>query len=199
MRTSSSQWHFITIALIALFAVSNISWAQSVGNSGSVNGAVLDPTGAVVAQAAVHLHNVVSGFERTTTTDASGKFSITNVPLNPYHVTVTAAGFAIYAQDVDVRSSVPISLNIGLKVAGSSTAVTVESEAGDLLENDSTFHTDFHVFPINGDVRPAFQDLTRVGEPRLYPRGGPTMPPISNGAAIHRIDHKRAMCWLVPT
>src|SRR6202043_1545439 len=52
-----------------------------------------------------------------------------------------AAGFGAYAQDVDVRSSVPVPVNIALTVAGSSSTVTVEG-GGDLLENDSTFHTD---------------------------------------------------------
>ena len=50
--------------------------AQSVGNSGSINGTVVDPTGAVVAKATVEIHNPVSGFDRSTTTDASGKFEL---------------------------------------------------------------------------------------------------------------------------
>jgi hypothetical protein len=55
---------------------------------------------------------------------------------------VTARGFDVYSQDVDVRSAVPVSVNINLKVTGSSEVVTVESTAADLLENTSTFHTD---------------------------------------------------------
>ena len=55
-----------------------------------------------------NIHNVVSGLDRTTKTDSSGNFSFTNVPYNPYHLTVTAPGFASQAQDVDVRSAVPV-------------------------------------------------------------------------------------------
>lgn len=142
MRTSSSEWHLITLALIMLFAVSAVSRAQSAGTSGSVNGTVLDSTGAVVTNAEVQVRNAVSGFERTAVTDGSGKFSVTNIPMNSYHMTVSGAGFATYVQDIDVRSSVPVTLSISLKVGGATTAVVVESEAGDLLENDSTFHTD---------------------------------------------------------
>ena len=115
--------------------------AQS-GSSTSVIGVVTDPSGAVVSNATVELRNPVSGFSRTTTTDAAGKFSIPNVPFNPYHMTVTGQGFAPFTQDVDVRSTVPVSLTVTLQVAGSSESVTVESNAGDLLENTSTFHTD---------------------------------------------------------
>ena len=116
--------------------------AQSVGNSGSINGSVVDPTGAVVSNANVDIRNPVSGFDRSTTTDATGKFAFTNVPFNPYHLTVTATGFSSYAQDVEPRSSVPVSVVISLKVLGSTTQVTVEAVGGDLIENDSTFHTD---------------------------------------------------------
>ncbi|HTT22909.1 MAG TPA: TonB-dependent receptor [Candidatus Sulfotelmatobacter sp.] len=115
--------------------------AQSTGNSGSIGGTVVDPTGAVVPNATVEIHNPVSGFERTTTTDEAGRFTLPNIPFNPYHLKVTATGFASYAQDVQPRSAVPINLNITLKVAESSTQVTVEGGA-DLVENDPTFHTD---------------------------------------------------------
>jgi hypothetical protein len=116
--------------------------AQSVGNSGSINGTVVDPTGAVVAKATVEIRNPVSGFDRSTTTDASGKFEFTNIPFNPYHLVVTAEGFAATVQDVEPRSAVPVSVAIKLKVSGSTTQVTVEAEGGDLIENDPTFHTD---------------------------------------------------------
>jgi outer membrane receptor protein involved in Fe transport len=56
-------------------------------------------------------------------------------------MTLTAAGFASTAQDVDVRSVVPVSVKITLQVSSSTTTVTVEA-AGDLVENDSTFHSD---------------------------------------------------------
>ena len=131
-------------ALIAFFCsmLGIYAAAQSVGNSGSLNGSVIDPTGAVVANATVEIRNPVSGFDRSTTTDNAGKFAFTNVPFNPYHLTVTAQGFSSYVQDVEPRSSVPVVVPITLKVSGSTTQVTVEAEAGDLIENDPTFHTD---------------------------------------------------------
>jgi hypothetical protein len=54
---------------------------------------------------------------------------------------VTMNGFASAVQDVDVRSVVPVSANISLKVGGGSSTVTVEA-GGDLIEDDLTFHTD---------------------------------------------------------
>ncbi|MGO9084331.1 MAG: carboxypeptidase regulatory-like domain-containing protein [Candidatus Sulfotelmatobacter sp.] len=137
---TSCQWRFAAIVVVTFLAAA--AWAQSGGNSSSVTGTVLDPTGAVVAFAAVEIHNPVSHFDRATSTDSSGKFTIPNVPFNPYHLSVLGHGFAAYSQDIDVRSVVPVNLNITLKVGGASVSVTVEAQAADLLENDPTFHSD---------------------------------------------------------
>jgi hypothetical protein len=130
---------FITVFLLALGLQAH---AQSGGSSTSVTGTVVDPTGAVVANAVVEIRNPVSAFERTVTTDGSGKFSIPNVPFNPYHLTVTGPDFAPFATDVDVRSIVPVTVSVTLQIKGSSETVTVEGAGADLLENTSTFHTD---------------------------------------------------------
>ncbi|MBZ5718879.1 MAG: carboxypeptidase regulatory-like domain-containing protein [Acidobacteriia bacterium] len=118
------------------------AYGQSGGSSSLISGSVVDPSGAVVPNATVEIHNPVSGFDRTALTDNAGKFGFPNVPFNPYHMTVTRQGFAAYAQDVDVRSNVPLVLSITLQISGSSETVTVESTASDLLENDPTGHTD---------------------------------------------------------
>ncbi|MBS1851983.1 MAG: TonB-dependent receptor [Acidobacteria bacterium] len=112
------------------------------GGSTSVTGSVVDPSGAVVPNASVEIGSAISGFSRTVTTDSNGKFSVPNVPFNTYHLAVSGAGFAPYAEDVRVYSTVPISLNIQLNVKGSSEMVTVEADTQDLLEKTSTFHTD---------------------------------------------------------
>ncbi|HEV2273487.1 MAG TPA: TonB-dependent receptor [Acidobacteriaceae bacterium] len=116
-------------------------YAQSSGNSGTVAGTVVDTSGAVVPGATVTLENPVSGLSRKAQTDAAGHFEFTNLPLNPYHLTVDAGGFASYAQDVQVRSNVAVTLKISLTVGAASTTVTVTG-GSDLVENDPTFHTD---------------------------------------------------------
>jgi hypothetical protein len=130
----------VQICIWGLLAVGLATRAQT-GNSATVNGSVLDPSGAVVAKATVNIHNAISGYESTTTTDNSGNFSFPNLPFNPYHLTVTAPGFATHSEDVEVRSTVPMNLKIGLTLGQTSATVTVEA-AGDLVENDSTAHTD---------------------------------------------------------
>jgi hypothetical protein len=63
---------------------------------------VKDPSGGAVVNATVEFTNVVSGLVRTTSTGADGTFRFTNIPCTPYHMTVTATGFAPYTQDVEV-------------------------------------------------------------------------------------------------
>jgi hypothetical protein len=130
-----------TFVLAFYLALSLHSYAQSAGNSATVNGTVVDPSGAVVPNAVVEIQNPVSGFVHSAVTDNAGKFTISNVPFNPYHLTVVEKGFASYVQDVDARSIVPINLSITLQVRGSTETVTVAA-GEDLVENDPTFHTD---------------------------------------------------------
>lgn len=116
--------------------------AQSGGSSTTVIGTVIDPSGAVVRDATVELHNPVSKFDRTARTDSTGKFTFPNIPFNNYQLTVTATGFARYAQDIDVRSIVPLNLPIHLNLRSAEVSLTVEAPSGDLLEKTPTFHTD---------------------------------------------------------
>ncbi len=128
-----------SILFVVLFsAVFSALYAQS--TSGSVSGVVTDPSGAVVPGATVSIENPVSAYARSQKTDGGGHYSFTNLPFNPYHLTVVMNGFVSFVRDVDVRSAVHVSLNVGLTV-GAATTVTVTGNE-DLLENDPTFHTD---------------------------------------------------------
>src|SRR5258708_11795749 len=130
---------FVAILFVGVFVFCYNAPAQS--SSGTIQGVVKDPTGAVVAGAKVEISNPVSGFHRETVAGGGGDFRFTNIPFNPYHLVITAKTFAPYTQDVDVRSGVPVVLDVPLALAGASTTVDV-SAAGNLLEVDSTPHAD---------------------------------------------------------
>ena len=101
---------------------------------------VTDASGAVIPGATVTIENPVSGLSRTAKTDASGQYRFTNLPFNPYHLTAHAEGFSPFTVDVPVRSSVAVTPIIKLQVGGASTTVTVTGD--DLVENDTSLHTD---------------------------------------------------------
>jgi len=119
-----------------------LSFAQSSSNSGTIRGTVQDPSGAVVAMATVEIQNPVSQYTQTVHTDSQGTFQISNLPFNNYHLVVSIAGFQPDLEDVDIRSSVPTTLKIRLRIGTAATTVDVVSNGADLVENDSTAHTD---------------------------------------------------------
>ncbi len=116
--------------------------AQSLGGAGTVRGTVKDPTGGVMQSVEVRISNPVTGLTRTSTTDAAGKYVFSNLPPNPYHVSIEAQGFELLQRDVDVRSAVPIDLDLTLVLAGATSSVQVVGHAEDLVERDPTAHTD---------------------------------------------------------
>ena len=125
---------------LVLFLAMLAASAQS-GNAGTVRGTVNDPSGAVVPNATVTLDNARSGLLRTVQTDATGQFVFSNIPFNPYRISITAHGFVPLSKEFELRSVVGTSLNLVLQVAGSTQTVTVAA-SGDLIETDPTFHSD---------------------------------------------------------
>ena len=139
MHMSYKSW--LAAAIVAVAFMFSVATANAQSGGSSISGTVLDASGAVVVNASVEIHNAVSGFDRTATTDSKGNFSFPNVPFNPYHMTVKASGFAQSAQDVEIRSALGVNVKITLTVASSTDTVTVEAGA-DLVENDPIGHTD---------------------------------------------------------
>ncbi|MDR3744899.1 MAG: TonB-dependent receptor [Acidobacteriaceae bacterium] len=119
-----------------------ISHVQSVGNAGSITGTVVDPSGAVIANATVSLSNARSGLTRNTMTDNSGAYALANLPFNTYRLTIVADSMAPATQSVEVQSIVPIVLKTTLEIAATNTVVEVSTTSGDLVEADPVGHTD---------------------------------------------------------
>jgi len=132
---------YIAFSGLLLLVAATLARAQSVGNAGTIRGSVLDPSAAAVKGATVEIQNPVSHYTRTTQSDGQGNFEFDNVPYNNYHLTVAASGFQSSSQDVDVRSPIALNVKIGLTIGTENTEVTV-TDSADLLETDSTAHTD---------------------------------------------------------
>jgi hypothetical protein len=127
---------------ILLGALACHAWSQSIGNAGTIRGSVIDPSGAIIAGAAVEIQNPVSHLDRTVQSDSQGNFQFNNVPFSHYHLTISAPGFQTAEQDVIVQSGVAVDLaKISLTLGTQQSAVTV-TDAGDLVQTDSTSHTD---------------------------------------------------------
>jgi hypothetical protein len=83
----------IRVIFVALLLCCGIALeAQTI--TGSVNGTVTDPTGAVVSNAKVTATNVDTGIETPSTTNGDGIYNIRFLQIGNYKVTVEAPGFA---------------------------------------------------------------------------------------------------------
>src|ERR671927_1096173 len=134
----------LAASVVAVFALvaTRAALAQSLGNAGTIEGTVVDPSGAAVPKAMVRLRNLVSGYTQSTVAAADGSFRLTNIPPNPYHLEVMASGFNTFAEDVTIRSAVPVQVKAALAVGGAKESITVEAAGADMLEVDPSAHVD---------------------------------------------------------
>src|SRR6516165_2347648 len=96
-----TRWSSI---LAAATLLATAAFAQS--SSGTISGRVVDPSGAPVAGAEVHVINQVDRQVRTFTSSASGDFVFPNLEPGAYIVTAKASGFKQYEQkDVELNAS----------------------------------------------------------------------------------------------
>src|SRR5436305_14432460 len=81
------------LLVFVLLAVTGLS-AQTF--RGTILGTVTDPSGAVIAGAKVTVKNTGTGLERTSQTSADGSYSLPELQIGTYTVTVTQSGFQTF-------------------------------------------------------------------------------------------------------
>src|SRR5580700_9296571 len=119
---------FLVGFLCALAVIACIPNAIAQTVTGSISGEVTDPTGAVVSGAKVVAHNIDTGVDTGTTTNASGVYTIQFLPIGHYEVTVQANGFGtatVPAFALEVLQTA--TFNVKLQVGSAATTVSVSS------------------------------------------------------------------------
>jgi hypothetical protein len=103
----------------------------------TLGGTVTDPTGAVVPNAQVELVSQETGLRRQVQTSESGTYTVSQVPIGRYTVTVVQQGFVTaVVKDVQLGVGDTRTLDVQLQVSGVETQVTVETVAA-ALETES--------------------------------------------------------------
>ncbi|WP_419805050.1 carboxypeptidase regulatory-like domain-containing protein [Terriglobus sp.] len=106
--------------------------AQSI--FGQISGTVTDATGAAIPNATVTLTNTGKQLTRTVTTDGSGNYTATTLPLGTYTVSATSQGFnTAQQQNVEVTADAKVTSNLSLPVGESTQVVEVQGGAVESL------------------------------------------------------------------
>jgi hypothetical protein len=131
MRSPLRVLCFVT--LLALLNAASPLRAQTF--RGTILGTVTDQQGAVITGAQVAVRNVNTGLERTTQTSADGSYSVPELPIGTYTVTVTQSGFQRFVTtDVAIDVGAAKRVDAALKTGQVSEVVQVSGEALPLVE-----------------------------------------------------------------
>lgn len=126
------------VALL-VFALACISFAQG-GATGAITGTVQDPSGGVIAGAKVNIVSAATGQSvRQLSTDSSGAFTATLLPVQTYSIEISAPGFATTRYSgVAVRITETTRMSSTLQVAKIKEVVEVQSQVANVDTTDAT-------------------------------------------------------------
>jgi len=115
------------------------AWAQG-GATGAISGTVQDATGAAVANAQVDIISEATGQTvRRVTSDSSGLFNATLLPVDSYRLEVSAKGFAtVRFPGILVRITETTRVTAVVKIGGVKEVVEVQSEVAQVNTADPT-------------------------------------------------------------
>src|ERR1700757_3359760 len=103
------------LAILALTAA-NALWAQSTISTGSIQGTVTDPNGAVVSGATITITSKATGTSTKTSSTASGTYSSGALQPGEYDVRIENKGFRTEVLSVTVQVGVVTTGNAPLVV-----------------------------------------------------------------------------------
>jgi hypothetical protein len=109
----------VTLAAVAVLAISSAAFAQGGGVTASLSGVVVDTSGAILPGADVTVVNDATKGQFHAVTNAQGTFNIPSLDPGTYTVTVTMMGFKTKVlRDVVLNAGVPSSVRPEMEVGG---------------------------------------------------------------------------------
>jgi hypothetical protein len=173
----------MVLALAAVFVPAPLHLvAQTTISTGSIQGTITDPTGAVIPGARITISNKATG--QSISLESSGSGTYTSGALIPgnYDVKVEAKGFKTVALPVTVQVGVTSSGNVKLELGQESTVISVEAASLVVNTEQATVQgvltaQQIDQLPINGRN---FLDLAAL-EPGIQIQDGGGFDPTKNG------------------
>ena len=172
-----------TLAVLGILLVFHLSLsAQTTASTGSIQGTVTDPSGALVGGAKVTINNKSTGRLITVTTTSAGAYTSGALTPGDYTIRIEAPGFKTTEIPVTVQVGVTASGNAKLQVGQASQVVEVQSSAIEVNTEQATIQgvlttQQIENLPINGRN---FLDLAQL-EPGVQIQDGGTFDPTKTG------------------
>lgn len=130
-----TRWGRVVLALLLSTFLCSIGFGQT--GLATVTGTITDGTGAVIADAPVEVRNLETGAISKTTSTESGNFTVSQLSIGDYDLTVTVPGFKTYTHTkFHLAAGQTLREDITLEVGQTSESVTVSADAS-LLRTES--------------------------------------------------------------
>jgi Carboxypeptidase regulatory-like domain len=171
------------LLLIILFLSATVPlFAQTTISTGSIQGTVTDPSGAVLGGAKVIITNKATGQTTTTTTTSAGTYTSGALIPGEYKVRIENQGFRTAELLINVQVGVTSTGNVKLNVGEATQTVEVEAETLSVNTEQATVQgvlttSQIENLPINGRN---FLDLAQL-EPGVQIQDGGNFDPTKKG------------------
>ncbi len=130
----------MTRYILVSLCIAGCALAQS--DRGAINGTVVDPAGAAVTNAKVEAVNQATQVRYTGASDQAGLYSLQQIPVGRYDLSVEAAGFSRYVRkDIDVNVARNLTLNVALSLGAVDQKVEVSGTPPALQTTESVIGT----------------------------------------------------------
>jgi hypothetical protein len=158
-------------------AATGVAAAQS-ATTGTLRGHITDPTGALIPGAAVTVTTSAGGAVKSATADASGAYSVGNLPPGGYIVDATYAGFADFSSptiQLAAGQSKRVDIAMAIETAQQSVVVTDDTPQVNI---DASGNTSAIVLKgkdldaLSDDPDELSNELTALAGPSAGPNGG---------------------------
>jgi hypothetical protein len=110
-------------------------------NTASLSGLAVDPSGAALPHVSITVTDDATGYTRTVQTDDAGAYSMQDLPIGQYTVSVTASGFTPQTQHVPLAVGQRVREDFHLRVGSTEQSVEVQSNSAMLSPDDASIST----------------------------------------------------------
>ncbi|HKE26287.1 MAG TPA: carboxypeptidase-like regulatory domain-containing protein [Bryobacteraceae bacterium] len=122
-----------------LFSLAIIRLSAQIGGTGSIEGTVGDPSGALIPAATVEATNVATAVTTTRQTTAAGYYVISALPAGEYRMKFSAGGFQSLVQEhVVVDALGTTAVNANMSIGSANEQVTIVDRPPDLDTADAS-------------------------------------------------------------